>query len=104
MGRTAALVETVAGVLVDETGGVTTADEDRTAVVPGADAVDDMRPDEGETPEGVTTPDDGITVGTPTDGTPVAGGAGGMTVAVSEAGPLKGALAEDSTEETGGAS
>lgn len=90
MARTAPAVETVSGALDDGGGPVTPAVEEGTAVVPGTDAAEDL------------TPEEGTTGGIPTDGTPVsAGGAGGTTVAVSDGGPCRGAVAVDSTEVIG---
>lgn len=105
MGRTAPAVETVSGVVVDEEGRVAAAVEEGAVVVPGADAVEDLTLDEGgATPDEGATPEEGTTGGTPTDVMPVsAGGAGGMTVAGSDGGPLRGAVPVDSTEVTGGA-
>lgn len=99
MGRTAPAVETVSGKLVDGEGRVTAAVEESAVVVPGTDAVDGLMLDDGATPDGGTTSEEG-----PTGGTTVsAGGAGGMTVVASGGGPFRGAVTVDWTEVTGGA-
>ena len=102
---TAPAVETVSGALIDDEGRAPAPVEEGAGVVPGAEAVGVLMPDEEAGPEGGTvSPEDGTTGGTPTGGTPVcAGGAGGMTVVASAGGPLRGAVAVDSTGVTGGA-
>jgi hypothetical protein len=99
VGRTAPAVETVSGALVDAEGLVTTAVEEVAVVIPGADAVEDWVPEDEVMGGDGAAPEEGTAGGTSVS----AGGAGGMTVAVSDGGPLRGAVAVDSTEVTGGA-
>lgn len=75
-------VETVSGAPVVDEGPVTSAVEEGARVVPGADAAEDGA------------------VGFPDDGTPDSTG-GATVVGTSDGGPLRGAVAVDSTVVTG---
>lgn len=78
--------------------------EDLAEDVTGADVKEVLTPVEGATPVEGTITVVGTAGGGPTGGTPVsAGGAGGTTVPVLTGGPLRGAVAVDSTDVTGGA-
>lgn len=72
--------------------------------VTGADVTEVLTPEDGATPVEETTIVVGAIGGGPTGGTTVsAGGAGGIMVPVLTGGPVRGAVAVDSTDVTGGA-